>query len=96
MATNWREAWYPHRQNSGGVQVWARIATSPKHSLAVKWLHQLGNQPQDLKETSLGGGMGETGRIWHRMYPQYSINQQGDLKNTKQYVENLIHSSIFQ
>lgn len=89
MATNWREAWYPHRQNSGGVQVWARIATSPKHSLAVKWLHQLGNQPQDLKETSLGGGMGETGRIWHRMYPQYSINQQGDLKNTKQYVEIL-------
>lgn len=89
IATNWREAWYPQRQNSGGVQVWARIAKSPKHSLAVKWLHQLGNQPQDLKQTSLGGGMGETGRIWHRMYPQYSINQQGDLQNTKQYVEIL-------
>lgn len=89
MATNWREAWYPHRESSGGVQVWARIAKSPKHSLAVKWLHQSGSQPQDLKETSLGGGMGETGRIWHRMYPQYSINQQGDLQNTKQYVEIL-------
>lgn len=83
VASQWREAWYKDSAQQRGVQVWGRIAT--KGSLAIKWFHQ----ENRLKNTTLGGGMQRTGRIWHRMYPRYVVNRQGDLEDTKQYVELL-------
>lgn len=86
IAANWREAWYRGGQQGKGVQVWGRIANNQNDSLAVRWFHNCDNTPTSLKTTSLGGRMGQTGRIWHRMYPLFQ-EKQAKLEDTKQYVE---------
>jgi len=79
-ASRWREAWY-----KDGVQVWGRIAT--KKSKAIQWFHQ---ENFYLKQSSLGGSMGRTGRVWHRMYPHSSLSDLSHLEaRPKQYVELL-------
>lgn len=76
---NWREAWHPNK-----VQVWGRFADNGK-SRAVKWFHSTNR----LKGSSLAGKMGQIGRIWHRMYPRYVI-QDGKLTRLEnKYVELL-------
>jgi CRISPR-associated protein Cmr6 len=59
----WRESFHPNN-----VQVWGRIATDEKDSLAIKWLHQPYYQQQSIKNRDLTGKMGTIGRLWHRMY----------------------------
>lgn len=76
---NWREAWHPNK-----VQVWGRIAKNGQ-SRAVHWFHDTNR----LKGSSLAGTMGQIGRIWHRMYPRYVI-QDGKLTRLEnEYVELL-------
>jgi CRISPR-associated protein Cmr6 len=76
---NWREAWHPDK-----VQVWGRIAKNGQ-SRAVHWFHDTNR----LKDSSLAGKMGQIGRIWHRMYPRYGI-QDGKLTHREnEYVELL-------
>lgn len=76
---NWREAWHPQK-----VQVWVRFAENGK-SQAVQWFHDTNR----LKGSPLAGKLGQIGRIWHRMYPRYVI-QDGKLTCLKgEYVEIL-------
>jgi CRISPR-associated protein Cmr6 len=67
LVCGWREAF--HRQN---VQVWGRVAQNMKDSLAVERLHDL-----RIKGKPLTGGLGEVGRIWHRMYPHFECANAG-------------------
>lgn len=77
---NWREAWHPNQ-----VQVWGRFAKNGK-SQAVQWFHDTNR----LKGSSLAGRMGQIGRIWHRMYPRYVIQEDGKLTRLEnEYVELL-------
>jgi CRISPR-associated protein Cmr6 len=83
IARNWREAWYPYQNNLGGVQVWTHL--SEAESLAIQWFHQEYQGNQSIKHTELTGwadrNPAQIGRIWHRMYP---INS-----NQNQYLEIL-------
>ena len=77
---NWREAWHPNK-----VQVWGRFAKNGQ-SQAVQWFHDTNR----LKDSSLAGKMGQIGRIWHRMYPRYVIQEDGKLTRLEnKYVELL-------
>jgi CRISPR-associated protein Cmr6 len=89
FANNWREAWYPYQTNSGGVQVWGRIASGDKNSQAIYWFHQEYNDTDSIKKQTLTGSMGNTGRIWHRMYPYCEKLTNGKIKPTEKYVEFL-------
>ncbi|WP_354636006.1 hypothetical protein [Planktothricoides raciborskii] len=75
---NWRETWHPDN-----VQVWARLAKNNK-SLAVEWFHT-----NRLKKSSLAGGLGKIGRIWHRMYPRYVIKDGNLICLENEFVEIL-------
>lgn len=79
----WREAWYPQK-----VQVWGRISTDGK-SLAIEWFHQKGSAVNAIKNTQLTGGLGQIGRIWHRMYPRYITDKEDRIKATGEYIELL-------
>jgi CRISPR-associated protein Cmr6 len=48
-------------------------------SLALDWLHDDRNHAYSLKQTHLSGQMGRIGRIWHRMYPRFTKDQNGGL-----------------
>ncbi|RUT03864.1 hypothetical protein DSM106972_047780 [Dulcicalothrix desertica PCC 7102] len=72
--TKWRESWYPRK-----VQVWARFTEGDK-SKAIYWFHQNYSPSKSIKNPHrLTGSMGKTGRIWHRMYPCYSSNANGEI-----------------
>ena len=91
----WREAWHP-----GNVQVWGRLAQNEKDSLAISWFHSDYTSGQTIKETFAGyagqkGKNSKTGRIWHRMYPQY-IQINGEWEATGKYVELLTIFPRFQ
>jgi len=76
---DWRETWHPDN-----VQVWGQI-TKNGQSEAVCWFHNT----KYLKGSDLAGKMGQIGRTWHRMYPQYVL-QDGKLSRVeKEYVELL-------
>jgi CRISPR-associated protein Cmr6 len=83
-----REAWHP-----GNVQIWGRLADDEEDSLAIDWLHQDYKQGKRIKQSDLTGKMGQIGRLWHRMYPRFSVvkNSEGKeiYKPTDQYVELL-------
>lgn len=81
--TNWREAWY-----SAKVEIWARFAEDGK-SQAVEWFHREYRGKDTIKKTDLTGRMGQTGRIWHRMYPRFVTNTEGKIVKGKGYVELL-------
>lgn len=81
--SDWREAWHPRR-----VQVWGRIADNRFESDAVYWFHQDYCPGQSIKQSALTGNIGKIGRIWHRMYPHYTI-ENGELVKTKGFVELL-------
>ena len=77
---NWREAWHSNK-----VQVWGMFAENGK-SQAVQWFHDKNR----LKDSSLAGRMGKIGRIWHRMYPRYVIQEDGKLNRLEnEYLELL-------
>lgn len=77
---NWREAFYPRK-----VQVWGRIAQNADDSIAVRRLHD-----SQLKGKALIGGLGQVGRVWHRMYPRFEIGNNNQLKQVKgQFIELL-------
>jgi CRISPR-associated protein Cmr6 len=80
---NWREVWHPDK-----VQVWGRIAEDDKDSQAIKWFHRPYSINASIKNTNLTGRMGQTGRIWHRMYPRYFL-EQGELITNDEYIELL-------
>lgn len=68
---DWRESWHP-----GRVEVWGREASDREDSEAIAWLHGAyqekiaGVQERgSIYESSLTGGVGRIGRLWHRMYP---------------------------
>lgn len=68
---DWREAW-----SSQNVRVYGRLADGEKGSRAVHWFHDGESEPgQWIKKKALGGSMGTTGRIWHRMYPRYVLEK---------------------
>ncbi|MEA5620470.1 RAMP superfamily CRISPR-associated protein [Cronbergia sp. UHCC 0137] len=82
--TQWREAWYAPK-----VQVWARFAENSK-SLAIHWFHDAYKGNNRIRNPYiLAGSMGNTGRIWHRMYPRFVTNEQGKVVSGKGYVELL-------
>ena len=65
----WREAWSSQR-----VRVYGRLADGEQGSTAIHWFHDDKSEPGCwIKKTALGGSMGKTGRIWHRMYPRYGL-----------------------
>jgi CRISPR-associated protein Cmr6 len=84
----YREAW-----RKDNVQVWGRLAQAEDDSVAIQWLHQDYQRGQRIKQSELTGKMGAIGRLWHRMYPRFSIkkNEQGESiwKPTSEYVELL-------
>ncbi|MDJ0901657.1 MAG: hypothetical protein QNJ55_22935 [Xenococcus sp. MO_188.B8] len=92
--TNWREVWHPDI-----VQVWGRIAKNDEDSKAIKWFHGSYSSGKTIKNTTLTGKIGQTGRIWHRMYPR-CIVKKGEFQVTDEYVELLTifpdHSSTAQ
>jgi len=68
---DWRESWV-----SGRVRVYGRLADGEKGSVAIHWFHDDESEPgRWIKKTALGGSMGRTGRIWHRMYPRYGLKE---------------------
>jgi CRISPR-associated protein Cmr6 len=69
----WRESWCPER-----VQVWARTASDRNDSTAIEWLHGDYAYGQAIYESALTGYMGQTGRIWHRMYPVIALVKNPD------------------
>ncbi|KYC38638.1 hypothetical protein WA1_36285 [Scytonema hofmannii PCC 7110] len=86
----WREAWY-----SPKVQVWGREAKDGK-SLAIDWLHSEYRGRDTIRNPHiLAGGMQEnlrrmlTGRIWHRMYPNFITNEKGSTNTDKGFIELL-------
>jgi len=83
-----REAW-----RKDNVQVWGRLAEDEEDSLAIMWLHQPYKQGFSIKQSELTGKMGQIGRLWHRMYPQYCKTQNSEGKATwsptRQYAELL-------
>lgn len=81
--SNWREAWHPKR-----VQVWGRIAENSFDSDAVYWFHGNYQGQKTIKNSDLTGQISKIGRIWHRMYPRY-ILEDNKLKETQEYVELL-------
>lgn len=82
--TKWREAWYAPK-----VQIWARFAEDGE-SLAIHWFHDAYQGNDRIRNPhALAGSMGNTGRIWHRMYPHFMINDQGKVVSAKGYVELL-------
>lgn len=81
---NWREAFHPNR-----VQVWGRIAADGEDSQAIRWFHQEYKTGQTIKQSTLTGRLGQIGRIWHRMYPVYIKNKEGQIKKTIKYIELL-------
>ncbi|MEA5518814.1 hypothetical protein [Limnoraphis robusta] len=88
-AENWREAWYPYQDQRGGVQIWGRLALSQGDSKAIRWFHNKYDNFNSIKKKSLTGQMGTTGRIWHRMYPCYQNDPDGNFIQTEKYVELL-------
>jgi len=91
----WRESWHPEN-----VQVWGRLAENKEDSLAISWFHGDYVPGQSIKGTFAGhtgkkGGNSKTGRIWHRMYPQY-IQINGEWKSTGKYIEILTIFPRFQ
>ncbi len=81
---DWREAWHPDK-----VQVWGRIASGKSDSEAVRWFHGSYLGSKSIKKTLLTGWLGQIGRVWHRMYPQYIKTQNGRLRATGEYIELL-------
>lgn len=86
----WREAWYTPK-----VEVWAHFAKNGK-SQAIQWFHDSYNGRDTIKASrnpkipnTLAGSMGHTGRIWHRMYPCFVTNNQGEIVRGEGYVEIL-------
>lgn len=68
---DWREAW-----SFQNVRVYGRLADGEKGSRAVHWFHDGESEPGKwIKKKVLGGSMGTTGRIWHRMYPRYGLRE---------------------
>ncbi|AFY30686.1 hypothetical protein [Calothrix sp. PCC 7507] len=83
--SSWRESFHPQK-----VQVWGRIAQDEDDSLAVRWFHGNYQGSKSIKGSSLTGKMGQIGRIWHRMYPHYIKNKEGENKRKgREYVELL-------
>jgi len=80
----WRESWY-----SPKVEVWGHLAEDGK-SKALPWFHSNYSDGKSIKNPHpLSGSMGNTGRIWHRMYPRYVINDNNEIIPGKGYVELL-------
>jgi CRISPR-associated protein Cmr6 len=80
----WREAWY-----SPKVQVWGRIAEDGE-SIAIDWLHrEYRGQDKIRNPHVLAGSMGKTGRIWHRMYPNFISSENGDISKEENFIELL-------
>lgn len=88
IAERWREAWHPDNNSGCGVQVWGRISKS-KISKALPWFHRPYRDKDSIYKSCLTGGMNQTGRIWHRMYPHYDVDSQGTARLTGGYVEFL-------
>jgi CRISPR-associated protein Cmr6 len=81
---SWRESWY-----SPKVEVWGRFAENGK-SKAIHWFHGNYDGTDSIKNPHpLSGSMGNTGRIWHRMYPRYIINSNNQIVRGEGYVELL-------
>lgn len=81
--SDWREAWHPKR-----VEVFGRISDNYQDSEAVDWFHQEYQRGKTIKNSPLTGNMGNVGRIWHRMYPRYILENK-QLKKTRGFVEIL-------
>ncbi|MDH6058497.1 hypothetical protein [Umezakia ovalisporum] len=85
QVNSWRESFYHQK-----VQVWGRIAEDEDDSLAVKWFHGNYKGCQSIKSSQLTGGMGNIGRIYHRMYPHYFKNTAGEIRRKgRGYIELL-------
>ncbi|NET45714.1 hypothetical protein [Okeania sp. SIO2B3] len=81
--SDWREAWHPEK-----VEVWGRIAEGDFDSEAIYWFHQEYQRGKTIQNSVLTGQMGRIGRIWHRMYPRYIVQNKAH-KKTREYVELL-------
>ena len=83
--SSWRESFHPEK-----VQVWGRRAEDEDDSLAVRWFHGNYKGTQSIKGSKLTGKMGNIGRIYHRMYPHYIKNKDGEMKRrSREYIELL-------
>ncbi len=80
---HWREAWY-----SPKVQVWACFAENGE-SQSILWFHDAYQGENTIKKSLLAGSMGNTGRIWHRMYPRFVTNDKKEIVRGDGYVELL-------
>ena len=80
---NWREAFNPHK-----VQVWGRIAEDTKDSLAIDWFHGEYAKNKTIKQSILTGKLGQISRMWHRMYPRWTLVD-GKRSTKREYVELL-------
>jgi CRISPR-associated protein Cmr6 len=83
--SSWRESLHPQK-----VQIWGRIALDEHDSLAVRWFHGNYQGSKSIKGSILTGKMSQIGRIWHRMYPRYIKNREGEIKRKgREYIELL-------
>lgn len=90
---NWREAWTPNK-----VQVWARVAEHNEDSEAIHWFHgAYRQQPQgSIYRTNLTGNIHQISRIWHRMYPKFSLEPNPNnpkkpvIEDSENYLEILV------
>lgn len=88
----WREAWTPNK-----VQVWAKIADNDD-SEAIRWFHgAYRQQPQGtIYHTHLTGNIRQISRIWHRMYPKFTLvpdrndPTQKVIRRTQKFIEILV------
>ncbi|OCQ91011.1 hypothetical protein BCD67_00295 [Oscillatoriales cyanobacterium USR001] len=88
VAKDWREAWHLYKKNQYGVQVWGRISQNLE-SQAIHWFHGSYQGNDSIYKSGLTGKLNQTGRIWHRMYPQYNVDDKGQIQSTRNYVEFL-------
>jgi CRISPR-associated protein Cmr6 len=90
-AAKWRESWHP-----ANVMVWGRDDANRDDCISMDWIH--GNYAYDssIYRSTLTGQMGNTGRLWQRMYPIVKLRQNPDnkeepiVRKTSQYLETIV------
>jgi CRISPR-associated protein Cmr6 len=90
-AANWRESWHP-----SNVMVWGRDATNRDDCLSMDWIHGTYAYDSSIYRSTLTGAMGNTGRLWQRMYPVVKLNQNHEnreepaVRRTSLYLEIMV------
>jgi CRISPR-associated protein Cmr6 len=76
--------------------VWGRDATNRDDCLSMDWIHGNYAFESSIYRSTLTGQMGNTGRLWQRMYPIVKLRQNPDnneepmVRKTSLYLETIV------